>query len=163
MDAESDPGPDTAAVRALTEAGIEHVVVRSRRATSVEEAAELRGIPVSALLKTLVVRRGENDYLFVLVPGDRALDWPKLRGHLGIRRITLPDADEARAATGYERGTITPFGSTHDWPVLADASIDPSTQVSLGAGAHGVSVEISAATMLSALDAEIADVTRGAG
>ena len=46
-------------------------------------------------MRTLVVRRGEDDYLFVLVPGMRALDWAKLRSHLGINRVSLPDADEA--------------------------------------------------------------------
>ena len=27
----------------------------------------------------------------------------------GVSRLSLPDAHEAKAATGYERGTITPF------------------------------------------------------
>ena len=48
----------------------------------------------------------------VVVPAGRRFDWAKLRGHLGVRRLTLPDADEARDVTGYERYTITPVGST---------------------------------------------------
>ena len=63
------------------------------------------------IVKTLVVRRGEGDFLFVLVPGDREISWPKLRAHLGVKRISMPDATVAREVTGYERGTITPFGS----------------------------------------------------
>lgn len=153
------PG-ETAALRHLAQAGIPHEIVRTRRAGSVGEAAELRGIPVHALLKTLVVRRGEDDYLFVLVPGDRGIDWSKLRAHFGVRRMSLPDAAEALAATGYERGTITPFGATTAWPVIADASIEPGSTVSIGGGAHGVSVKMSAAAMLAALDADRADVTK---
>ena len=42
------------------------------------------------------------------------ISWPKLRGHLGVKRLSLPDADEALAVTGYVRYTITPFGSTRD-------------------------------------------------
>ena len=68
---------------------------------SAAEAATLQGIPTGALLRTIVVRRGEDDYLFVLVPAGRRFDWPKLRAHLGVRRMTLPDAEEARAATGW--------------------------------------------------------------
>jgi Cys-tRNA(Pro) deacylase len=154
------PIHETPALRSLAETGIAHEVVRTGRARSVAEAAELRGIPVSALLKTLVVRRGVDDYLFVLVPGDRNIDWAKLRSHLGIRRMTLPDAAEALAVTGYERGTITPFGSSTVWPVIADVSIDPRGAISLGGGAHGVSVKMSAAVMFDALAAEIADVTK---
>ncbi len=71
-----------------------------------------------------MIRRAADDYVFVLVPGGRQIDWPKLRAHLGVKRLSLPDADEARAATGYERGTITPFGASHAWPVIADAD-DP--------------------------------------
>ncbi len=60
--------------------------------------------------------------MFVLVPAGRRFDWPKVRAHLGVSRLSLPDADEAHAATGYVRETITPFGSSRAWPVILDAS-----------------------------------------
>jgi len=72
----------------------------------------------------------------------------------------MPDAAEALAATGYERGTITPFGATTAWPVVVDSSIAPETVVSLGGGAHGVSVRLSSAEMIAVLRAEVADVTK---
>lgn len=156
----SDNEAPTRAQQALTDLGVTHEISRNERARSVEEAAALRGIPIEALLKTLVVRRGEDDYLFVLVPGDRSIDWPKLRAHLGVRRMTLPDAADALRVTGYERGTITPFGATTNWPVIADASIHRSETVSLGGGAHGVSVKLLARTMIDVLDADVVDVTK---
>src|SRR6187399_1596548 len=113
----------TRATEAIDAAGIPHRVVRTQRAQSAEESAELQGIELGALLRTIVVRRGDDDYVFVLVPGGRRFDWPKLRAHLGVSRLSLPDAEEARAATGYERGTITPFGASTAWPVIADAAI----------------------------------------
>ena len=70
-----------------------------------------------------MVRRGEGDHLFVLVPGDRQISWPKLRALLGVNRISLPDKEIAREVTGYERGTITPFGSLQSLPVIADAMV----------------------------------------
>jgi Cys-tRNA(Pro) deacylase len=151
---------DTAALRVLADAGVAHEVVCTKRAANIEEAAALRDIPVRALLKTLVVRRGDNDYLFVLVPGDRGIDWGKLRRHLGVRRLSLPDAEDALAVTGYERGSITPFGAATAWPVLADSAIETLETVSLGGGAHGVSVKLSAQAMIDALDADVADVTK---
>ena len=69
----------------------------------------------------------------------------------------MPDKDMAREATGYERGTITPFGSTRAWPVVADASI--AGTVSIGAGAHGVAATVDARDVIEALDAQVADVT----
>jgi Cys-tRNA(Pro) deacylase len=151
---------DTPALTALARLGIAHEVVRTGRVRSVAEAAEARGIPPAALLKTLVVRRGDEDYLFVLVPGDRTIDWAKLRAVLDVRRLSLPDAADALRVTGYERGTITPFGSTTAWPVVADAAITDRDVVSIGGGAHGTSVKLEAASLLRILDATVADVTK---
>jgi prolyl-tRNA editing enzyme YbaK/EbsC (Cys-tRNA(Pro) deacylase) len=107
-----------------------------------------------------VVRRGADDYVFVLVPGGRRIDWAKLRAHLGIRRISLPDKDEALAATGYERGAITPFGSSHAWPVIADAAVGTAGDpVAIGGGAHGVNLHVTTADLLRATNATVADVT----
>ena len=110
----------TPAIEAVVDAGVPHRVVRTERASSAEESAAFQGIETRQLLRTIVVRRGDDDYLFVLVPAGRRFDWPKLRALLEVRRMSLPDADEARAVTGYERYTITPFGSTRPWPVIAD-------------------------------------------
>lgn len=152
--------PTTPAITAVRAAGLRHKVVVTDRARSVEEAAEKQGVPVPNLLKTLVSRRGDDDYLFVLVPGDRVIDWPALRRHLGVNRMTMPDADEARAATGYERGTITPFGSIRLWPVVADQSIPSLGTVSFGAGAHGVALHIDAQEALAHLSADLAPITK---
>lgn len=141
---------------------VSHTIVSHGRVSSLEEAAALRGVDPSAVIKTMVVRRGEGDYVFVLVPGDRVIDWPKLRSTLGERRLSLPDADEALAVTGYVRGTITPFGASMLWPVVADSRIS-GTQVSIGGGAHGVSITIDGDDLVSVVDAEIADVTADQG
>lgn len=64
---------------ALQELGINHLVTRHGPVRSLEEAAAARGIAPKDLVKTIVVRRGDDDYVFVLVPGDREFSWPKLR------------------------------------------------------------------------------------
>lgn len=148
----------TPAIDALTALGIDHAVTRHGRVSSLAEAAAARGVEPRDLVKTLVVRRGDDDYLFVLVPGDREFSWPKLRTLLGVSRLSMPAAATAKDVTGYERGTITPFGSTRAWPVVADAAILGRT-ISMGGGAHGVGVTVSADEVVSALDAIVADVS----
>lgn len=154
---------DTPAIRALEGSGLAFVVVRTERPTSAEESAALQGIQVGQLLRTIVVRRSEGEYLFVLVPGGRQIDWPKLRAHLGVSRLSLPDAEEARAVTGYERGAITPFGATSEWPVIADVTIASLGTVAIGGGARGVNLHVSARDLLAQLEAEVVDVTHAAG
>ena len=151
--------PDTPATRAAAALELDHEVRVIARARSAEEAADRLGIAPEMLLKTMVVRRAEGDLLLVLVPGPSQIDWPKLRSHLGVSRISLPDAEAAREATGYERGTITPFGAAGDWPVLADASIVGGGTVSVGGGAHGVAILADADDLITALDAEVVDLS----
>ena len=157
--ADEAPLPDTPAIAALASSGLDVRVVRTPRAGSAAESAELQGIPLGALLRTIVVRRGDDDYLFVLVPADRRFDWPKLRTHLGVRRLTLPDADEAREVTGYERYTITPFGATRAWPVILDASAMAFDRVSVGGGAFGVNLHVPPAELARHLEATVVDVS----
>ncbi len=152
--------PDTPALAALAESDLAFSVVRTERARSAEESAGFQRIELDRLLRTIVVRRGADDYVFVLVPGGREIDWKKLRAHLGERRLSLPDAEEARAATGYERGAITPFGSTTAWPVVADATIPALDRVAIGGGGHGINLHVSGADLVAYLGAEVADVTK---
>lgn len=148
------------AIAAAEAAGLTYQVTRHGRVGSLEEAAAARGVEPSDLIKTLVVRRAEGDYLFVLVPGGREISWPKLRELLGVSRLSMPDAETARNATGYERGTITPFGSSTAWPVIADTHVaEPDRPISLGGGAHGVGLTVAAGAALEALGAQVADVT----
>ncbi len=151
--------PATPAIEAVRAAGLAHEVVRTERAGSAEEAATLQGIPLGALLRTIVVRRGDDDYLFVLVPAGRRFDWPRLRAHLGVRRLTLPDAEEARAVTGYERYTITPFGSSRAWPVILDAAALAFERVSVGGGGFGINLHVAPADLVRHLSAEVVDAS----
>jgi Cys-tRNA(Pro) deacylase len=146
------------ALDALVAAGVAHRVIRHGPVRSLADAAAARGVDPVDVVKTLVVRRGDNDFLFVLVPGDRAISWPKLRALLGVSRLSMPDADVAKEATGYARGTITPFGSAKSWPAVADERLR-GRAITLGAGQHDVAVAVDADEVLRTLDAQVADVT----
>jgi Cys-tRNA(Pro)/Cys-tRNA(Cys) deacylase len=154
----SEPGREDAALSAVRELGLEHEVRCHGPVRSLAEAAAARGVETADVVKTIVVRRGKDDYLFVLVPGDRTIAWPKLRSLLGVSRLSMPDAGTAFDVTGYERGTITPFGSRTAWPVIADERL-LGRRVALGGGAHGVAVMVDADSAVAALGAQVADVT----
>jgi Cys-tRNA(Pro)/Cys-tRNA(Cys) deacylase len=153
----SDADGSARAIAAAEELRLAHTVTRHGPVRSLAEAAAARGVEPSAIVKTIVVRLADDDYRFVLVPGDREIAWPKLRALLGVNRISMPSAEVALDVTGYVRGTITPLGSTRAWPVVADAAL--SGAVSLGGGAHGVALTVDAEELVSALGAVVADVT----
>ncbi|MGZ4150586.1 MAG: aminoacyl-tRNA deacylase [Actinomycetota bacterium] len=151
---------DTPATRAASEAGLVFEVVATERPNSAEESAVLQGIELGQLLRSIVIRRGADDYVFVLVPGGRQIDWPKLRAHLGKSRLSLPDQEEAKAVTGYERGAITPFGSATAWPVVADEAVLAQERVAIGGGMRGVNLHLAPEDLVRALGAQVVDVTK---
>ncbi|GAA1057460.1 hypothetical protein GCM10017608_16400 [Agromyces luteolus] len=138
--------------------GLDIEVIERPAARSLEEAAELLGIEPADIVKSLVVKRSDDTYVFALVPGGRKISWPKLRALLAVNKLQLPDASLALAATGYERGTITPLGSSIDWPVVADETI-VGRRVSMGAGEHGRSLFVDADALIAALGATVADIS----
>jgi prolyl-tRNA editing enzyme YbaK/EbsC (Cys-tRNA(Pro) deacylase) len=146
------------ALKALAESGIDYEIVRHGRVRSLAEAAAARGVEPAAVIKTIVVRRGDDDFVFVLVPGDRTIAWPKLRALLGVNRLSMPAADVAKNVTGYERGTITPFGSIRAWPVIADERV-AGREVSIGARAPRGAARADGDQLIRALHAQMADVT----
>ena len=155
------PEPDpTARVRAAAAARTLAIEVRERPAArSLPEAAELLGIPPAAIVKTLVVKRSDDTFLFALIPGDRAISWPKLRSVVGVNKLQLPDPQRALAATGYERGTIVPVGSSTEWPIFADERI-VGRRIAMGAGAHGYSMFVEADDLIAAYGATVADISQ---
>lgn len=106
----------------------------------------------------MVVRLGERDHAIALVPGDRKISWSKLRQAMGVNRAKMPSADEAFEITGFERGTITPFGVQPPLPVLADETV-PDGPISMGGGAHHVALYLEGADLKRLFEARVLDFT----
>ena len=138
--------------------GIDVEIIERPAARSLEEAASVLGITPADIVKSLVVKRHDGTFLFALVPGDRQISWPKLRALVGVNKLQLPAPEVALEATGYERGTITPLGSTTAWPVFADERI-LGQRIGMGAGEHGFSAFVDADQLVAGLGATVADIS----
>jgi Cys-tRNA(Pro) deacylase len=152
----SDSGRDRVAADAAAR-GIPIEIVARPAAASLEEAAAILGIDPATIVKSLVVKRHDGTFLFALVPGDRQISWAKLRAVVGVNKLQLPAQELALEATGYERGTITPFGSLTPWPVYVDSRV--SGRIAMGAGEHGYSAWVLADDLIRGFDATAADVS----
>ncbi|HEY5978841.1 MAG TPA: YbaK/EbsC family protein [Microlunatus sp.] len=146
--------------RMLTAAAARRLPVEVRprpAASSLAEAAAILGITPADIAKTLVVRHSGGSYLFAVIAGDTQIAWPRLRAAVGVNKMTLPDAAAALAATGYERGTITPIGAQGDWPVYVDNRLI-ARRVAMGSGAHGYSAFVEIDDLVAAYGATVADI-----
>jgi len=161
-EARDDSADPTARVRAAASArGLDIELRRRPDAHSLAEAAALMGLQPADIVKTLVVKRHDGGYLYALIPGDRAISWPKLRTVVGVNRLRMPEPELALEATGYARGTIVPIGATNDWPVYADAEI-VGRRIAMGAGARGYSLFVQADALIAAYQATVADISQPA-
>lgn len=142
--------------RAASSLGISFNEIPLGEASSPVEAARVHGVTVTAVVKSLLVRRTEDDYLVVLVPLDESVSWPKLRAVLGVSRLSMPDAETALAVTGYQRGTISPLGL--DLPVIVDEGL-VGQSITLGSGQPGTIIALRADDVITAFGAEVADVS----
>ncbi len=151
----------THAVRDLDEQGIPYdVIVQDHKARNVEEAAEERDVPVTQVVKTLLVRRPDRKHLVALVRGDQRLSLKKLARLVGVKSLDMaPEADVPRI-TGYRVGAVSPFGLRRDdAPIYVDQHILEEARVSVSAGRHDAGLELDTDDLVRAIDGHVADIT----
>jgi Cys-tRNA(Pro)/Cys-tRNA(Cys) deacylase len=126
---------ETPVTQALDRLGIPYHFFRHPGAVnSLEQAAQERGQRPEQIIRSIVFRLAENEYVMVLVAGPRQVDWPTLRRYLGTSRMTMASEAEVLAVTGYPLGAVSPFGLAHPLRILADESIFVEDEVSIGSG-----------------------------
>ena len=125
------------------------------KVNSLEQAAAERGQQPGQVVRTIVFRLAEGEFVLALMAGPRQVSWPALRHTLGQNRLTMASAEEVKAATGYVPGTVSPFGLPAPLPVLVDRSVLQYPEISLGSGERGLAMVMSSADLLPALHAEV--------
>jgi Cys-tRNA(Pro) deacylase len=138
--------------RELETRHIAHRVFRHLQpVNSVEEAAQQRGQRPEQVVRSIVFRLDQDEYLMVLVTGGRQISWKALRHYLGRSRLTMASEDEVLKVTGYRIGAVSPFGLPQPMRILVDHSVLDEEEVSLGSGERGVAVIMKSKDLLQAL------------
>jgi prolyl-tRNA editing enzyme YbaK/EbsC (Cys-tRNA(Pro) deacylase) len=110
-------------------------IVESRQSTSTaKEAAEAQGVPVSNIVKSLVVK-ANGEFFVCLCPGDRRLDFEALRRSLGKKEIRMATAAEVKEATGHSIGGVPPFGHKNILKTIIIEGFDKNQYLWAAAGA----------------------------
>jgi Cys-tRNA(Pro) deacylase len=126
---------------ALEKLGITHRVFRHPGPVdSLEQAARERGQRPEQVVRSILFRTGEDEYLMALVAGPAQIFWKALRGYLGQSRLTMANGEEVLAVTGYPIGAVSPFGTTRSLRVLVDPGVFNEEEISIGSGIRGTTV-----------------------
>lgn len=118
---------------------------------SLEQAAAERDQRPEQVVRSILFRLAQDEYLMVLVAGPGQVTWKALRRVVGQSRLTMASADEVRAVTGYEIGAVSPFALPRPLRVLLDESVTREAEVSIGSGIRGTTVILATADLLAAL------------
>ncbi|MBL0344004.1 YbaK/EbsC family protein [Candidatus Villigracilis affinis] len=146
---------------ALEQLGVPHTVFRHENPVhSFEQAASDRGQRASQVVRSILFRIAEDEFIMALVAGPAQVSWKILRKHLGKSRVSMATEDEVLAVTGYRIGTVGPFGLLNPVKVLIDSSVMLEEEISIGSGMRNTAVILKSADLHHALkDSEIVSLT----
>ncbi|MBC7877470.1 MAG: YbaK/EbsC family protein [Anaerolineales bacterium] len=146
---------------ALEELGVSHKIFHHENPVhSFEQAASDRGQRPEQVLRSILFRITEGEFVMALVAGPAQISWKTLRKYLGRSRVSMATEDEVLAVTGYRIGTVGPFGLPNPLKVLIDASVMKEEEVSIGSGMRNTAIIIKSADLRHALNnADVVSLT----
>ncbi len=129
---------------------------------SLEQAAEERGQRPEQIIRSILFRLRQDEYVLVLTAGPQQIDWKALRHYLGQSRVTMAKQDEVLRITGYQVGSVSPFGLPQPIRTLVDESVLAQDVISIGSGVRSTTVILTREDLLQALgDVEIVQLGQG--
>src|SRR5437588_12948687 len=125
----------------LRERGVSFTVLRHEPVFTSEQAAAVRGTPLSSGAKALVMKAGEK-FVMLVLPADRKLDSRKARSALGVKALRFASKEEVESLTGLQPGSIPPFGSLFGLPTYCDPPLGANPALNFNAGDHAISIQM---------------------
>ena len=119
--------------------------------TSLEQAARERGQRPEQVVRSILFRTAEDQYLMALVAGPGQIAWKALRAYLGQSRLTTASEKEVLEATGYPIGAVSPLGLRCKLRVLVDPGVLAEEEISIGSGLRGTTIIMKSEALRRAL------------
>ena len=149
----------TRGIYVLRKANVDHEVLEYRYVRmGARIAAEAIGHPEGEVLKSLVFRADETEFLFVLLASDANVSTRKVGRVTGHKHVEAASPREAERVTGYLVGGISPLGARHRLPTILDRTTADPAHLVINAGARGTLVRLATADLIAVTDAILADV-----
>jgi Cys-tRNA(Pro)/Cys-tRNA(Cys) deacylase len=118
---------------------------------SLEQAARERGQRPDQIVRSIVFRLPEEEFIMVLVAGPEQISWHDLREYLGLSRMTMANKEQVLERTGFPPGAVSPFGLPQPMRILVDESVLQEEIVSIGSGVRNTTVILRRDDLMQAL------------
>ena len=160
------PARKTQAMRLLDAKGIAYTATVYDGAAAfhtAEEAAEILGVPLAAMYKTLVVLRdapARSKPLIVMIASDTQLDLKLLAASLGEKKLRMSTQREAESLTGMQVGGISALGLRGAaFEVLIDERARGLETIHISAGERGIELALRTADLVALSGARFVSAT----
>lgn len=153
----------TAAVRALTEAGVAFTELpyeHEEGAGFGAEAAAKLGRDPDQVYKTLMITH-DGQFALGVVPVAGKLDMKAAAAAMGWKSASMADPAVAQKRSGYVVGGISPLGQKTPVTVLLDSDAQAFETVLVSGGKRGFDVELAPADLLSVTGGRYAPIAQG--
>jgi Cys-tRNA(Pro)/Cys-tRNA(Cys) deacylase len=129
---------------------------------SADEVAQLIGVPVEHVYKTIVVLREDKGRkpLLVMVAGDREIDLRKLAAALGEKKLKVARHDEAETLTGLQVGGISAIALlARPFEVCIDRTALDLPHIHISGGQRGLDVHMGVKDLIALTKAKVVEAT----
>lgn len=116
--------------------------------------AESLGLPLHAVIKTLVLQNEAAQPLVVLMHGDCEVSTKQLARAIGVRHVEPCKPDVAQRHSGYQVGGTSPFGLRKAMPVYVERSVLGLERIFINGGRRGYLLGLSPTVLDTALQAQ---------
>jgi Cys-tRNA(Pro)/Cys-tRNA(Cys) deacylase len=125
---------------------------------SAEGVAQVVGVPVSQVYKTLVVVRKRGNPLLVMIAGDRELDLKRLARAVGEKKLRMASYKEAESLTGLEVGGISALPLLkRGFEVYIDQAATQLQWVLVSAGCRGINLGMATEDLVRLTKAKVVE------
>lgn len=108
-----------------------------------EQAALVRGHTKEGGMKRgakAMIIRSEGRFFQFVLPGDRKLDFKKIKTILHSESASLATPEEVEKVIGCAPGAVPPFGTLFGLPTYVDETLLENQEIDFNAGKHTISV-----------------------
>jgi Cys-tRNA(Pro)/Cys-tRNA(Cys) deacylase len=127
-----------------------------------EKTAELLGVPLEMVFKTIVVKReGRGKPILAVVPGTGEVDLKTLAKVVGEKKVYLTTQKEAESLTGLQVGGISPLALLNrGFQVVVDNSAQEQGEIHISCGQRGSNIRLPVTDLVKLTNAQLADISR---
>lgn len=126
-----------------------------------EQTAELLGVPLEIVFKTIVVKReGQGKPVLAVVPGSSEVDLKALAKAVGEKKLTLSTQKEAEDLTQLQAGGISPLALINrGFQMVLDQAALSQVEIHVSGGQRGLNIRLPVADLVKLTQARTAPIS----